>query len=279
MTQIDSTAAVTVIRPTQGRLSINLREVWEHRELLYFFVWRDVKVRYKQTVIGAAWAVVQPLFTMIAFSLFFGYLARLPSEGLPYPLFYYSALLLWTYFANVLNNATNSVVEHQSMIKRVYFPRILLPLSAAISPLLDLAIAFLLLLGMLPYYGLRPTARILLVPLFLLLMIVTAIAVSAWLSALNAVYRDVRYAVPFLIQLWMFASPVAYPGSLVPESWRPLYALNPLVGVIEGFRWAVTGHGQPPGAVLLVSACAMGLLLVGGLLYFQKTEATLADIV
>src|SRR6266404_5330140 len=199
MTQIDSTAAVTVIRPTQGRLSINLREVWEHRELLYFFVWRDVKVRYKQTVIGAAWAVVQPLFTMIAFSLFFGYLARLPSEGLPYPLFYYSALLLWTYFANVLNNATNSVVEHQSMIKRVYFPRILLPLSAAISPLLDLAIAFLLLLGMLPYYGLRPTARILLVPLFLLLMIVTAIAVSAWLSALNAVYRDVRYAVPFLI--------------------------------------------------------------------------------
>src|SRR5882762_4935757 len=169
------------IAARHGWLALDLPELWAYRELLYFFVWRDVKVRYKQTVIGAAWAVVQPLFTMIAFSLFFGYLARLPSEGLPYPLFYYSALLLWTYFANVLNNATNSVVEHQSMIKRVYFPRILLPLSAAISPLLDLAIAFLLLLGMLPYYGLRPTARILLVPLFLLLMIVTAIAVSAWL--------------------------------------------------------------------------------------------------
>src|SRR5712691_8502718 len=199
---VERASTVTLIQPARSGLSLNLREVWAYRELLYFFVWRDIKVRYKQTVIGACWAVIQPLFTMVVFSLFFGYLARLPSEGLPYPLFYYSALLPWTYFANVLNNATNSVVEHQSMIKKVYFPRILLPVSAATSPLLDLGIAFTLLLVMVPYYGLRPTARILLVPLFLLLMIVTAVAVSAWLSALNAMYRDVRYAVPFLIQLW-----------------------------------------------------------------------------
>jgi lipopolysaccharide transport system permease protein len=178
-----------------------------------------------------------------------------------------------------LSSATNSIVEHQAMIKKVYFPRILLPVAAAISPLLDFAIAFPLLLGMLPYYGLMPSLRILLIPLFLLLMIVTAMAVSAWLSALNAVYRDVRYVVPFLIQLWMFASPVAYPTSLVPEAWRPFYALNPLVGAIEGFRWAVTGQGQPPGAVLLVSGCAMVLLLLGGLAYFRKSESTLADIV
>jgi lipopolysaccharide transport system permease protein len=271
--------AVTIIRPAGGMLSLDLRELWEYRELLYFFVWRDVKVRYKQTVIGAAWAVIQPFFTMVIFSLFFGYFARLPPEGLPYPLFYYSALVPWTYFASALTSATNSVIEHQSMIKKVYFPRVLLPAAAATSPLIDLGIAFLLLLGMIPYYGLPLSSRMLLVPVFVLLLVMTSLAVSAWFSALNATYRDVRYAVPFIVQVWMFASPVAYPSSLIPEAWRPLYALNPLVGVIEGFRWAITGQGQPSYAVLLVSAGAVALLLFGGLVYFKKSEAKLADIV
>jgi len=267
------------IHPAGGWRSLNRRELWDYRELLYFFVWRDIKVRYKQTVIGIGWAVIQPFVTMLVFSLFFGFLAKMPSAGLPYPIFYYSALLPWMYFANALNNATNSMVEHQRVITKVYFPRILLPISAVLSGLVDLAIAFTLLIGMMFYYGLAPTAATWLLPFFLLLAIATALGVGLWLSALNAIYRDVRYAVPFLIQFWMLASPVAYPSSVVPEGWRWLYGLNPMAGVIEGFRWALTGQGQPPGPLLFASAAAVLIVLGGGWLYFQKVEGTIADVV
>lgn len=278
-TSLPQKASVFVIRPLRGWWDINLREVWQYRELLYFFVWRDVKVRYKQTLIGAAWAVIQPFFTMVIFSLFFGKLAKIPSNGLPYPVFYYSALLPWTYFAGALQNATNTMVEHQRVITKVYFPRVLLPVAATVSGLVDFGIAFVILVGMMLFYGMIPTVATLLLPLFLLLAVITALGVGLWLSALNAIYRDVRYAVPFLIQFWMFASPVAYPSSLVPERWQWLYGLNPMAGVIEGFRWALTGQGQPPGPLMLASVAAVLVVFVGGLIYFQKMESTIADVV
>lgn len=271
--------SITMIRPPQGLGDLGWRELWAYRELLYFFIWRDLKVRYKQTVIGAGWALIQPFFTMVVFSLFFGLLAKIPSEGLPYPIFYYSALLPWTYFASALQHSTNTMVEHQRVITKVYFPRVILPLSAVLSGLVDFGIAFTLLIGMTVFYGIVPTPAVLLLPFFLLLTVVTALGAGLWLSALNALYRDVRYAVPFLIQVWMFASPVAYPSSLIPEKWRWLYGLNPMAGVIEGFRWALTGQGQPPGPLLLVSTGAVLLLLIGGLIYFQKMEGTIADVV
>jgi len=270
---------VTIIRPSSGWVPLRLEELWEYRELLYFLTWRDIKIRYKQTVIGAGWAIIQPFFTMIVFSVFFGKLAGIPSEGLPYPVFYFSALLPWMYFANALNKATNTMIEHQHVITKVYFPRIILPLSAVLSGLLDFGIAFTILIGMMFFYGIVPTTAFLLLPLFLLLAVATALGAGLWLSAWNAIYRDVKYAVPFLVQLWMFASPVAYPSSLVPEHWRWLYGLNPMAGVIEGFRWAVTGQGQPPGLALFASAGAVLLLVIGGLFYFQKMEATIADVV
>jgi len=267
------------IAPPRGWLELNLREIWEYRELLYFFVWRDLKIRYKQTAIGAAWAVLQPFLTMIVFSLFFGALAGIPSHGVPYPIFYFSALLPWMYFAGALQNATNTVVEQQRVITKVYFPRLVLPLAAVLSGLVDLAIGFVVFLGMMLYYGMTPQAIILLLPGFLLLGVLTALGVGLWLSALNAIYRDVRYVLPFLIQFWMFASPVAYPSSLVPERWRWLYGLNPMAGVIEGFRWALTGQGQPPNLLLAASAAAVVLLVAGGVVYFQKMETTFADVV
>ena len=270
---------VTVIGPPEGWLGVNLRELWPYRELLYSLVWRDIKVRYKQTVIGVGWAIIQPFFTMVVFTLFFGLLARVPSDGLPYPIFYYAALVPWMYFANALTNATNTVVEHRWVITKIYFPRILLPMAAVLSGLLDLGIALTLLGGMLLSYGVAPGWPILLLPVFLLLAVGTALGAGLWLSALNALYRDVRYAVAFLVQFWMFASPVAYPSSLVPERWRGFYALNPMAGVIEGFRWALTGHGQPPATALLVSACSVALLLLGGLIYFRWIETTMADVV
>lgn len=263
----------------RGWWQLDLRELWAYRELLYFFVWRDIKIRYKQTAIGAAWAVLQPFLTMLVFSLFFGALARIPSQGLPYPVFYYCALLPWMYFAAALQGATNTVVEHQRVITKVYFPRLVLPLAAVLSGLVDFAISFVVLLGMMLYYGIVPTPAALLLPGLLLLAVLTALGVGLWLSALNALYRDVRYVVPFLVQFWMFASPVAYPSALVPDRWRWLYALNPMAGVIEGFRWALTGQGQPPGAMLLASAAMVGLVVLGGLVYFQKMEGTIADVV
>jgi len=267
------------IAPPRGWVHLNLKELWEARELLYFFVWRDVKIRYKQTAIGAAWAIVQPFMTMVVFSLFFGSLAKMPSYGLPYPIFYYSALLPWMYFSGALQNATNVVVEQQRVITKIYFPRLVLPLSAVVSGLLDFAIAFVVFVGMMAYYRLAPGPSALLFPCFLLLAVFTALGVGLWLSALNAIYRDVRYALSFLVQFWMFASPVAYPSSLIPERWRWLYGLNPMAGVIEGFRWTLTGKGQPPSNLLAVSVAMVLLLVAGGAAYFQKMEGTIADVV
>jgi len=266
------------IVPPHGGM-VDLKELWGYRELLYFFFWRDIKVRYKQTAIGAGWALIQPFFTMIVFSLFFGRLAKMPSENLPYPIFFYTALLPWTYFANALTTVTGTIVENQRIITKVYFPRIILPISAVLPGLLDFAIAFVLLACMMIYYHIPLTPAALLLPLFLLLAVLTALGTGLWLSAINAIYRDVRYVIPFLIQFWMFASPVAYPSSLVPEKWRTLYGLNPMVGVIDGFRWSLTGQGQPPGPMIFASVAAVLLIFIGGLFYFQKMEGTISDLV
>jgi lipopolysaccharide transport system permease protein len=267
------------IAPSHGLLNLRLQELWEYRELLYFFVWRDIKVRYKQTAIGAAWAVLQPFLTMVVFSLFFGRLAKIPANGLPYPVFYYCALLPWIYFAGALQNATNVVIEQQRVITKIYFPRVVLPISAVLGGLVDFAISFGVLLALMAYYGIAPTAATLWLPAILLLAVLTALGMGLWLSALNAYYRDVRYVVPFLVQFWMFASPVAYPSSLVPERWQWLYGLNPMAGVIEGFRWALTGQGLPPGPMMLASATGVVVVLISGLIYYRAMEGSIADIV
>jgi lipopolysaccharide transport system permease protein len=273
--------AIPIVRiaPPAGLFDLNLSEFWRTRELAYFFVWRDIKVRYKQTAIGATWAVLQPVMNMLVFTLFFGRLAKIPSNGSAYPLFFYCALLPWTYFASAMPNATNVVVEQQAVITKVYFPRLLLPFYSVVSPLVDFAIGFVLILGMMVYYHLRPTVSMLLLPLFLGLAVLTALGVGLWLSALNALYRDVRYVVPFLVQFWMFASPVAYPSSLVPARWRWAYGLNPMAGVIEGFRWAITGRGEPPSVLLAASAGVVLALVISGVLYFKKVEGIIADVV
>jgi lipopolysaccharide transport system permease protein len=266
------------LAPSPRWVGIRLRELWPYRELLYFFVWRDVKIRYKQTAIGAAWALLQPFLTMLLFTLIFGRLAKLPTNGLPYPVFYYCALLPWTYFATGLQNATNVMVEQQRLITKIYFPRLVLPVSAVLSGLIDFAIAFAMLIVLMIYYHIAPGRAVLFLPVFLLLAVLTALGFGLWLSALNAMYRDVRYVVPFLVQFWMFVSPVAYSTSLVPERWRWLYGLNPMAGVIEGFRWGLTGHGLAPGPLFAASACGVVLVLLGGLLYFGRIERTVADI-
>jgi lipopolysaccharide transport system permease protein len=260
-------------------LALDLGELWAYRDLIYFFVWRDIKVRYKQTVIGAAWAVLQPVLTMLVFSLFFGRLAKIPSGGLPYPIFYYSALLPWMYFAAAMQNATNVVVEQQRIITKIYFPRAVLPIASVLSGLLDFAISFGVFLVLMAYYRMVPTSAVIWLPFFTLLAVLTALGVGLWLSALNAMYRDVRYIVPFLAQFWMFASPVAYPSSLVPEKWRWLFGLNPMAGVIEGFRWALTGRGQPPSILLAASSLAVVFLVLGGLVYYHAVEGKIADLV
>ena len=267
------------IAPPQGWFDLSLLELWHSRELLYFFVRKDIKIRYKQTAIGAAWAILQPLLTILIFTLFFGKLAKMPSEGLPYPLFYYCALLPWLYFVSSLQNVTNVIVEQQRVITKVYFPRLVLPLSAVTSPLLDFGIGFLFLVVMLVYYGVRPTPALLLLPLFPALAILTSLGIGLWLSALNAMYRDVRYVGPFLVQFWMFASPVAYPTSLVPARWRFLYGPNPMTGVIERFRWALTGHGHPPSVLLVASTAAVLVPVLSGTIFFQKMEGVIADVV
>jgi lipopolysaccharide transport system permease protein len=275
--EIRDSAPTFDITPPKGWIHLNVNEIREYRELLYFLVWRDLKVRYKQTAIGIGWVVIQPLFTMIIFSVFFGHLAKIPSEGLPYPVFYYCALLPWMYFATALTNATNTVIEQEKVITKVYFPRVLLPFSAVLSGLVDFAVSLVMLIGMMIIYRIEPRPTAFLVPVFLLLAVATALGVGLWLSALNALYRDVRYVITFLVQFWLFASPVAYPSTLVPERWRWLYGLNPMAGVIEGFRWALTGHGQPPGMLLLVSSLMVAALLVGGLIYFNSMEGAIAD--
>jgi lipopolysaccharide transport system permease protein len=270
---------VVRIKARRGWLALDLPELWAYRELLYFFVWRDIKVRYKQTVIGAAWAILQPVLTMVVFSLFFGKLAKIPSGGVPYPIFYYCALLPWMYFAAAMQTSTTVVVEQQRVITKVYFPRVVLPISSVLSGLLDFAISFAVFAVMMVFYHIVPTKAAIWLPVFTLLAIFTALGVGLWLSALNALYRDVRYVLPFLVQFWMFASPVAYPSSLVPAKWRWLYGLNPMAGVIEGFRWALTGHGQPPGALMAASSVGVGLLVLGGLVYYHAVEGKIADVV
>jgi lipopolysaccharide transport system permease protein len=250
-----------------------------YRELLYFMVWRDLKVRYKQTVIGVVWVVLQPLMSMGVFTLFFGKLAKLPSDGLPYQVFVFAALVPWTYFATALATSTNVVVANQRVITKVYFPRLILPLSSVLSGLVDFAIALTVLVCMVFWFGLRPGPQVAWLPFYLLLAMATALGVGLWLSALNALYRDVQYITPFLVQFWMLASPVAYPSSLVPVRWRWLYGLNPMAGAIEGFRWALTGHGQAPGAMMIASGGAVVALLFGGVLFFQRMEGTVADLV
>ncbi len=281
VTAIETPAEFPVVRiaARRGWLALDLGELWAYRELLYFFVWRDIKVRYKQTVIGAAWAILQPVMTMLVFSLFFGKLAKIPSQGLPYPIFYYCALLPWMYFSTAMQNATNIVVEQQRVITKIYFPRVVLPISAVLSGLVDFTISFLVFLVMMAYYRIVPTAAVIWLPVFTLFAVLTALGVGLWLSALNAMYRDVRYVVPFLVQFWMFASPVVYPSSLVSEKWRWLYGLNPLAGIIEGFRWALTGQGQPPGVLLAASAAAVIFLVFSGLVYYHAVEGTIADVV
>ena len=268
-----------LIQPSRGWVPLRLKELWEYRELLYFLVWRDVKVRYKQTVLGATWAIIQPFFTMVVFSIFFGRLAGIPSDGLPYPIFAYCALLPWQLFSHAMTESGNSLVANQNLITKVYFPRLVIPLSAVLAGLVDFGVAFLVLLGMMAYYGMAPTMAVATLPLFILLAIATALAVGLWLSALNVQYRDVRYTIPFLTQFWLFATPIAYPSSLVPEGWRVLYGLNPMAGVVEGFRWALLGTRNAPGPMLAVSIAVVVALLIGGLYYFRRMEKTFADVV
>jgi lipopolysaccharide transport system permease protein len=273
---------VVRIAPPSGWWAIPFREIWDYRELLYFFVWRDVKVRYKQTIIGIAWVVIQPLMTAAVFILFFHRLAKLSSDGLPGLVFYFAALVPWNYFAQSLNQATNIVVDSSSLLTKVYFPRLALPISAVLSGLVDFGIGFVVLIGLTLGYHIFPGPSLLWLPLLLLLAISTALGVGLWMSALNALYRDVRYVMPFIVQFWMFASPVVYPSSLVSKRWPEwawVYGLNPMAGVIDGFRWALTGHGQPPGPLLLASAAMVALVLVTGLMFFHRMEGTMADLV
>ncbi|MBI4523196.1 MAG: ABC transporter permease [Deltaproteobacteria bacterium] len=273
------TEPTVVIEARKGLFDLNLKAIWQYRELLYFLIWRDLKVRYKQTLIGVAWAVLQPLMTMLIFTVIFGMFARIPSDGLPYPVFAYAGLLPWTYFSGSLNRVINSVIGDAHLISKVYFPRLILPLCGTVSGLIDFAIAFVLLLGMMVWYGISPTWGLLALPIFLFLALMTALAVGLWLSALNVRYRDVGYTTGFLLQFWMYASPVVYPVSVVPEKWRLLYSLNPMAGVIEGFRWALLGKESPDFGVMAMSATVVLTLFLGGLVFFKNMERTFADVV
>jgi lipopolysaccharide transport system permease protein len=266
------------IEPSKGWVSFNLRELWKYRELLYFLAWRDIKVRYKQTVLGAAWAIIQPFFTMIVFSLFFGYLAKVPSDDVPYPIFSYAALVPWEYFSRSLSQASNSLVGSSNLIRKVYFPRLIIPISSILGGLVDFAIAFSVLLGMMIFFGRSPNIGILLLPLFILLSMITALGVGTWLAAFNVTYRDIRYVLPFITRFWMFATPVAYSSSLLDEPWRTLYGLNPMVGVVEGFRWALL-ETSPPGPMIIISAVVSLMLLISGIYYFRRMEKTFADVI
>jgi lipopolysaccharide transport system permease protein len=273
-----TTVPVIRIEAAKAWPSLKLGELWGYRELIYFLVWRDIKVRYKQTVLGAGWAIIQPLFTMLLFSLFFGRLARVPSDSIPYPLFAFSGLVPWSYFSNGLTQASNSLVGNSSLIKKVYFPRLAIPIAKVLSALLDFGLAFVLLIGMTFYYGLHPSFRMLWVTLFLVLAMATALGASFWLSALNVRIRDVEQTLPFLTQIWLFATPIAYPSSLLPEPWRTVYGINPIVGVVEGFRWALLGAKTVPGPMLVVSSLGAAAMLVSGAFWFRRLERTFADV-
>lgn len=280
-TQLESNdrISVTVYEPSKGWAPLKLRQLWQYRELLYFLIWRDVKVRYKQTVLGGAWAILQPFLTMIVFSVIFGYLAQLPSDGIPYPVFAYTALLPWQFFAHALTEAGNSLVLNQQLLKKVYFPRLVIPIAVVLAGLVDFGIGFVFLIGMMLYFHIIPTIAILALPFFVLLTVATALAVGLWLAALDVEYRDVRYIIPFITQFWMFITPVAYSSTLIPERWRAWYGLNPMAGVVEGFRWALLGKPGEVGPLILISSIAVVVLLVGGLYYFRRMERTFSDVV
>jgi homopolymeric O-antigen transport system permease protein len=268
-----------LIKPTSGWRSINLGEIWEYRELLLIFIWRDIKVRYKQTILGAGWAVLQPFITMVIFSIFFGRLAKIPSEGVPYPIFSFAALVPWTFFANGLTQSTNSLIVRADLVKKVYFPRLILPISGVFGGIVDFFIAFIVLIGMMVFYGIVPTTNIVWLPFLLLLAFTTSLGVGIWLTTMNIQFRDIRYIVPFLVQAWMFATPIAYPSSLLKGHWKIVYALNPMVGVIEGFRWALLGTDTAPEKMILVSAIVSVIILITGAYYFKRVERNFADIV
>ena len=270
---------VIVLRASRGWTSLDLESIWKHRELLYFLTWRDIKVRYKQTVLGGLWAIIQPFFTMVIFSLFFGRLAHVPSDGLPYPLFSYAGLVPWTFFTNGLTNASNSLVGNANLITKVYFPRLVVPMASVLAASVDVALSSLVLFAMMLHYGIVPTYRLIYLPVFILLAAGSSLGAGLWLTAMNVQFRDVRYTVPFLTQFWLFATPIAYPSSLLHEPWRTVYGLNPMVGVVEGFRWALLGRTTAPGPLIAVSVGAVLALLLGGLWYFNRMEQTFADVV
>jgi lipopolysaccharide transport system permease protein len=267
-----------VIRPGINRIGPQLNRLWEYRELLLFLVWRDLKVRYKQTWLGVAWAVLQPLATMVVFSVFFGHLAKIPSEGVPYPIFAYCALVPWQLFAFAMTESSNSLVQNQYLISKIYFPRLIVPLTPVLTAMVDFLFAFVLLIGMMLVYGVVPKVTILLLPVFLALVVLTSFAVGVWLSALTAEYRDMRYTVPFLVQFWMFVTPIAYPSNLVPEKWRILYGLNPMTSVVDGFRWVLLGTPAPPLMPMMASGLAVVVIVCGGVAYFRRMESTFADV-
>jgi len=267
------------IEPSRGWVSLKLAELWEYRELLYFLTWRDIKVRYKQTALGAAWAIIQPLFTMLVFSIFFGRLAKVPSDNIPYPIFCYAALVPWTFFANGLAQSSNSLVGSSNLITKVYFPKLAIPLATVMAGVIDFLLAFAVLIVMMFYYQAPPGWKILWTPLFLLLALITSLGVGLWLSALNVQFRDVKFVVPFITQFWMLATPIAYPSSLLSEPWRTIYGLNPMAGVVEGFRWSLLDVETAPRPMLLVSAIVALVILAGGAYYFRRMEKTFADLV
>jgi lipopolysaccharide transport system permease protein len=277
--EIHASTQVRRIEATHGWVSLKLAELWEYRELLYFLTWRDVKVRYKQTALGVAWAIIQPLFTMLVFSVFFGRLAKVPSDGIPYPIFCYTALVPWTLFATGLTQSSNSLVGSSNLITKVYFPRLIIPLSTVLAAAVDFLFSFIVLIAMMLYYGVAPSRNILALPLFISLAVIASLGVGMWLSALNVQFRDVRYVVPFITQFWMLATPIAYPSSLLHEPWRTVYGLNPMAGVVEGFRWSLLGLKTSPRPILLVSFLASLLIMISGAFYFRRMEKNFADIV
>jgi len=268
------------IKPSTGLAALNLRDLWVYRELIFFMIWRDIKVRYKQTLLGATWAVIQPVMTMLVFNFIFGSVAKVPTDGIPYPIFSYTALLPWGLFVTALNQASRSLTSNNNMITKVYFPRLVLPIASVLAGLVDFAIAFVIMLGMMWYFNVTPTLSVLwTLPLFLLLAIITALGVALWLSAINVKYRDVNYALPFLTQFWLFITPVAYSANVIAEKWQLVYSLNPMAGVVNGFRWALLGAGNGPDAALWVSVGISVLVLVSGLFYFRNMERTFADTI
>jgi lipopolysaccharide transport system permease protein len=279
ITTSQSQDKITFLRPSRGWSSLNLSDLWLYRELIYFLTWRDIKVRYKQTVLGAAWAIIQPLINMVVLSIIFGTFANMPTDGIPRPIFTYSALLPWGLFSKALSDTGRSMLSNRSMITKVYFPRLIIPLASVLGGLLDFLIQFVILVGMMIYYKYYPTPAIVALPFFLLLALTTALGVGLWLSALNVLYRDVGYITPYLTQLWLLVTPVAYSISVVPEQWRFIYSLNPMVGVVEGFRWAILGTEPPPGPLLVISTVISLVLLISGMYYFRRMERTFADMV